>query len=279
MSYRSERYLGDAISVSITTVRPPDQAAIRQVSRLLGELQHLVGSDQVPSVLLPALRRLRTQIDWTEQVRRIRSVQRTTNAPGAAGATRDHVIHDIRGGALQVLTFQLPCVDLGLAERRDVAQIFYLARDHRKIMRNAVPDLDPEQSVRDRSTRLHHVALLIAKWQHAFLHIAEQKPVQVQVRTSFTGSVATRCRECSALDRVRYNLLNTALRNTNNGQVTLVILPVPAHQPDNLRFGVANRVSPAQQQVLQTHDGGHLHRLFAGGFTTGGTGQGNADLC
>jgi len=180
-------------------------------------------------VLLPALRRFRTQTDWTEQVRRIRSVQSTTNAPGATEANLDHVVHDIRGGALQVLTLQLPFVAMESAERRDVAQIFYLARDHRKIMRNALPDLDPEQSAQDWRTRLHNVDLLIEKWQHASLRIGAPTPVQVQVQTSFTGSVATRCREFSALDRVLYNLLTNALRNTTNGQVTLAILPVPAN--------------------------------------------------
>ncbi|MFP4437270.1 MAG: ATP-binding protein [Chloroflexaceae bacterium] len=274
-SYRTERYLGDDISVSITTFAPPDQAVIRRVYNLLGELRHLVEQYQDnPGAIFPALQQFSTQTDWKEQVRRIRSLQINADAPGAASANLDKVTHDIRGGALQTLSLQLQFVELGLVESRDVLQTFYLVRDHMKIMRNALPDLDPELYARDQGTRLHNVELLTEKWQYASLRGEDQQPVQVQVLTSFAGSVSERCLEFSALDRVLYNLMNNALRNTADGQVSLAILVLPTAHPDNLRFVVANRVSPEQQQTLQARYKGHLSDLFQGGFTTGGTGLG-----
>ncbi len=275
VSYRTERYLGDDISVSITNFAPSDQDIIRQVYRLLGELRQLVQQyEDVPNQIFPVLRQFSTQTDWKEQIQRIRSLQITTNASGATSANLDKVTHDIRGGALQTLVLQLQFVEQGMAESRDILQMFYLVRDHMKIMRNALPDLDPEKYARDRSTKLHNVDLLIEKWQNAFLHIQHQKTVQVQVLTSFAGGVSERCLEFSALDRVLYNLMNNALRNTTDGQVRLAILALPTDQPENLRFVIANRVSTEQQQTLQTHYNGDLSNLFQGGFTTQGIGLG-----
>lgn len=261
--------------MSITTFTAEAQTVIRDVYRILGEVRQIVQQyRETPEAGFAALRQLVTRARWDDLIYRVGFLNVVAQTSGADSAISDKVIHDLRGGALQALAIQLYFIAAGMTEPRDLVQMFYLVRDHMKIMRNALPDLDPEQYALDRSDKLHNVALLIEKWQDAALRVEARDLVHVQVMTNFDGSIATRCLEFSALDRVLYNLMNNALRHTTTNEIGLAMLPLPPDKATNLRFVVANRVSAEQQLRLREQYSDNLGNLFQGGFTTGGTGLG-----
>ncbi len=96
----------------------------------------------------------------------------------------------------------------------------------------------------------------------------------VHVDSAFHGHIAERCLEFAALDRVLYNLINNAVRHAADGEVGLALLPIPEAEPTELRIGVANRVTERQRAELRQLVGGELGRLFSGGLTIGGSGEG-----
>ena len=174
--------------------------------------------------------------------------------------------HDLRGGSLTGLVVQLELVRDGLLPASEGgARAFLLARDHLKMMRNAVRDLDPERFEADLVTKAHAVRLLRDKWSGV-----TYGPVRVRFTTDHQGAVAERCMEFAALDRVLYNLVNNAARFASSGVVDISL----RHVDGQLQFVVANEVDEAQQATLRDRFGSDLSQLFHGGFTTGGHGLG-----
>lgn len=275
-SLRMSRYLGDNFSVALARFAPADQQVARRLYAALQNVLAIVQANMdAPETCFAELRSFMNNVDW---LRLVHDAQQLGDArQQTAGVADDEllskVIHDIRGGGFQALSIQLQFLELGIAQNDDVHRLFFLARDHLKIMRNAVLDLDLLGYERDRSDNLHNIDLLTEKWQRAAYKLAGRAAV-VLVDSQFAGNVSERCLEFAALDRVLYNLMNNAVRNTADERVYLVILPVPAREPHDLRFVVFNMVGEAQQRVLRQQYGENLSALFRGGFTTGGTGLG-----
>jgi signal transduction histidine kinase len=271
-SRRTTRYLGDSLSIELAVLAPDDRQLAHDLYALLGDLYATVtpllsGSDGVGQQLAAFAQRS----GWNHRIRQLREFGRASRDAGVSQAVQ-MVIHDLRGGAVQALTLHFQLLDtdtLGDA----VTQIFLLTRDQLKIMRNAVVDLDPDGAARDRQERLHNVQLLTEKWHHA-IHGARDRRARIFADVRFAGSVSERCVEFAALDRALYNLINNATQHAADEHVFLTILPIPDGSPASLRFVVANRVTDEQQQRLVARGGEQLSWLFAGGFTTGGTGLG-----
>ncbi len=271
--YRTSRYQGDGISVTLDDFAEADRTTIRQLyATLQGLLDLFHGHLDQPEAGLTATRAFLDQHDWVQLVRQAQDL-------GSAAALRTNrellgqVLHDLRGGALQALSIQLQFASMGLAKPEDLLRLFFLTRDHLKIMRNAVRDVDVAGYEHDRAQKAHNIDLLIEKWQGATYRL-HGVAAQLAVDCRFDGTVSERCLEFAALDRVLYNLINNAARNTADGRVALAILPLGQRQPQHLRFVIANSISAKHQRLLQEHYGDELGELFRGGFTTGGTGQG-----
>ncbi|MEZ4380779.1 MAG: hypothetical protein R3A79_05500 [Nannocystaceae bacterium] len=185
--------------------------------------------------------------------------------------------HDIRGGSYNALALLLEVVEADEALPGELERVYLLVRDHMKIMRSAVHDLDPEATAADQEILHHRIELLREKWAGAEYTI-DGACARIDYRSSFDGSVADCCIEFAALDRVLYNLINNATRFTTDGAVYVRIDPLaeaPAVGPGNVRFAVLNRVSAGQRARLRERFGGDdLRELFVGGFTTGGHGVG-----
>jgi signal transduction histidine kinase len=152
-------------------------------------------------------------------------------------------------------------------------QMFFLTRDHLKIMRNAVRDVDLPGYEHDRAQKLHSIQLLIEKWQNAVYQLPDFT-ARVVLDCGFDGNVSERCLEFAALDRVLYNLINNAVRHSSDGNVYLSIHPCEQGHPRNLRFVVANRLDDTHRQTLHERFAERLTDLFRGGYTTGGAGIG-----
>lgn len=186
--------------------------------------------------------------------------------------------HDLRGGSLLALLMHVDLVQQGRGEPDDVQRIALLARDHLKIMRNAVPDLDPVAYDADLRSKAHPMALLREKWGAVRYRLASRE-VTVELDCPYDGTIAGCCLEFSTLDRIVYNLVNNAAEHTLDGRVRLVVMPIHEHERSDadgvlLRVAVINRLGSHQRDTLRRRFGGEPSGLFMGGFTTEGHGLG-----
>jgi len=90
--------------------------------------------------------------------------------------------------------------------------LFYLARDHRKIMRSLITDLDTETRKEDETEKYHSIELLLQKWKDA-IYRAMHGELNVNFQTSYDGYVAERCIEFAEVDRLFYLIANYALKS------------------------------------------------------------------
>lgn len=267
-SYRQLRYSGDAMGVALSAFTPADQELIRRLYTSIGDLQALLKQgEHDPEGTLAALPARCAALGWSALMSELRGL---TLAPEHGGPRASQVLHDLKGGALQALAVYTQFAAQGLAQPGEVSRMFFLARDQLKIMRNCVDGLDPEGSARDNASRDHAVELLIEKWANARHHLGEA-PAQIALHSTYSGPIAERCLEFAALDRVIYNLINNATRHSADGRVDLWITQAG---PADLRFAVANRVTPEQRHAVEARFPAGPGELFQGGFTTGGSGLG-----
>ena len=296
---RTARYGGGGMGVRMSDLAPDDEARIRALylalSSLLGELRLALripagdgaapggfsnGSPDVGDTSADEIHRAvevlqRTAEDprWIAAINGTRALRYPSTADSAseeAVTLQRQALHDVRSGALAALTLTLELIRMGGATTADVVRCFYLTRDHLKIMRNALEDIDAVARERDRGRHEHGSDLLFEKWSAATHRQAPDRWARVEVNSNYDGPVSRRCLEFSALDRVLYNLMNNAVRFTSDGVVELYLRSIG----DNLRFVVVNAASPEQQALLDQSQGDTLGNLFLGGFTTGGEGVG-----
>jgi hypothetical protein len=192
----------------------------------------------------------------------------------------ERTIHDLRGGAFQALSIHLELYH-DQDEGHGLHSIYFLLRDHLKIMRNGVCDLDPERFAADESPLDHDALLLVEKWSQAEF-LGATRPVQIKLDCRFTGTLCESCLEFSTLDRIIYNLMNNAAKYSCDGVVNFYMLPIPQAAPASVRFVFCNALEPSHRSKLEETFDGHLREIFRGGFTTGGNGLGLricADFC
>lgn len=186
------------------------------------------------------------------------------------------LLHDVRGGALSALLGLASILDdVPAPEARAQGHwqsVIWLARDHAKVMRLSVPDLDPEQRRLDEAERLHPVDDLVRKWDGA-RYGAPGAQVRLTVDSSLRGALAARCLEAATLDRISYNLLNNAARFSAGPEVA-ILMDEPRRGLG--RITVANLVEADQVAWLEEARVRHPHALFQSGVTRGGQGEGLA---
>lgn len=269
--YRSDRYSGADLGVSCRDLAEPDQRFVYLLYQGLTGL--LPYADPLP--------RMRSTVSVKDALVRVRWPELQGVIAVFGHATRDQdpprrvrqAVHDIKGGALTSLLFWLETLDPSADAAQTLSRGFFLVRDHLKIMRNCLHDLDPAGRRRDLEEKHHAVALLREKWSGA-IHRVERREAQVFFHGDFDGAISSRCMEFSTLDRVLYNLINNATRHAADARVDLFVLPTPPVDPRHLRFVVLNQTTPGQQALLRTRFPRSLNGLFQEGFTTVGTGVG-----
>lgn len=271
-TYRQERYQGDAMDVPLDAFEPEHRVLLQQMYALLVQLRQLSDPRQSQPSGMAEIQQVLREREWKRLLDGMRTVTLLPAAP-IDPLRASQVLHDLRGGALQAIVLLLGLVDLGLTNDQDLLRLWLLSRDHLKIFRNALAGIDPEGSALDQADNLHHIDLILEKWQQAIYALADAKAT-IHVDCAFDGYVAERCLEFAALDRILYNLINNAVRHSLDGEVALALLPLPAENPSQLRIGVANRLTEAQHLRLNQLVNGDPKRLFAGGLTIGGSGHG-----
>ena len=273
-NYRKGRYRGDDFCLAVEEFAARDRACIFDTYALLERLfavlkQHGAnGSDD-------ALAQIRHCIDGDEMQGLLGQIQGFGAATLAAREDELMVktIHDLRGGALSALLGQVQFAQYRPINETDARRLFFLTRDHLKIMRNALLGLDDPKRQADLTPKMHSVDLIAEKWQHALVHGAERQTL-LEVDCNYHGNIAECCVEFGALDRVLYNLVNNACRHTASSEVKLLIRSHPDEraEPDDLLFCVSNPVSAGDEQILAAR--GDLNKLFSPGESSTGSGYG-----
>jgi signal transduction histidine kinase len=146
--------------------------------------------------------------------------------------------------------------------------LFIAARDQMKMMRNVVADLDPVSRARDLSF-LPHSLFDVARAMRDFTGTVAGQRVVVDVDCPADAVIAESCVECSAIDRVAYNLLNNAVRYADGPTIDAWLITL-AH---DLRVVIANSVSAEQRATVAEVVASGAAPLF-GTFTTSGSGYG-----
>jgi glutathione S-transferase len=262
-NHRPDRYRADEQAVELSAFGPADAAVITSLYELLSELAGVVGADQDladPAPLLAFVARQELS-DFLHRLRRL----------GANHRESDHLaeaLHDIRGGAMTALFVQLSRLGR-VPYREEIARALAIyTRDHMKMIRNVVRDLDPAARARDLALLPHSLGDL-ARALREFTGVVGEEPVVVDLVCTVEGVVAESCVECAAVDRIAYNLLNNAVRYADRPAIAAWLLALES----DLRVVVANSVSAAQRAVLVDVFEKDPNALF-GSFTTSGSGYG-----
>ena len=234
---RTSRYRGEEQAVELEALPESDRALVRHLYETLQELASIVSG----VADLPALHAFSSRDDVADLVHRLRRLGERVDDDVLAAA-----VHDIRGGALTALFLQLararravPSDDLG----RSLA---IMARDHLKMMRSVVKDLDPDRRVRDLALRPHSLQELGQALREFTAEVGGER-VSIDLECDTAVDVTESCVECAAVDRAAYNLLNNAVRHTDRADVGVWLLTLGT----DLRVAFANHVSAERRAQLE----------------------------
>jgi hypothetical protein len=280
-NHRHDRFRGDAQRALLKDFDPDDRKLLgsiyQNLQTLLLDLRPWVGDDEPLRSALIRLGALR------EQVADDSAAFGRKTAQGRAASHILQIIHDLRGGALFTLLLRWEIFAAAPEKSAGLSPFFFLVRDHLKIMRNCVGDLDPARFQADSGAKDHGAELLVEKWSNADFY-GGIIPARIEFTCAYQGTVCESCLEFSTLDRIIYNLVNNAARYADDHLVRFYILPVPEGEPngpENLRFVIGNHVAPGHRETLNSALG-DLGQLFQSDFTTGGHGIGTqivGDFC
>jgi signal transduction histidine kinase len=266
-NYRKRRYLGDDLCLPVADFTEPDQTRIRQLYDFLEEMFALLEKEELSP---DKLARVTEFIGQQNVSALIGSVQAFGGESHRAQPSElmAKTIHDLRGGGLTLLLNRLQFAQMGELNAEIVRSLFFLTRDHLKIMRNALLGLDDLKREEDLLPKLHGIDFIVEKWKDAMLG-AHDRQIRLEVESYFNGNISECCVEFGALDRILYNLLNNACRHSSADSIRLTILPLPKDR--DLRFVLSNSVSAEQETRLATRE---LRDLFKPGVSTTGSGFG-----
>ena len=265
-NYRGNRYRGEEVALDLAAFATSDRELVVEMYEMLRELVALVGTDPEPGAdeagPVLALAERRGLGTFIARARLLGASEQDARVGKA--------IHDIRGGAFTALMLEVGRLSRRPHRKNLSRALFYLARDHMKMMRSVARDLDPEARARDVTFRPHALADL-ANALRGFPATVGDTPVSVNVTCHVEATIAESCVECGAIDRAAYNLLNNAVRHADRPVIDAALLPVEG----NLRVAIANAVSDEQRVALAPLLAalGTPGGLF-GGFSTTGSGYG-----
>lgn len=269
---RSQRYRGEDFDIALASLSGVDQAHVRVVYEFARTLHETwIGMRDDPD--WDALRKVVADVLRAPFADSAKAMGHDTMATCHDEARRHalgKVLHDLRGGALTPLQLYARMAEWD-TDPLHLRSAAFLARDQAKIMRNILPDLDPEVRRADEAEKPHFMQTVVEKWDGFQFERGALPPGHVRVACGYDGLLASCCLEASAVDRIVYNFVNNAMRFTTGDTIHLDIAPVGEHA---VRWVVANPIAPDQVAWLQQHTKGDLANLYRGGLTRGGTGVG-----
>ena len=266
---RQERYDGGGFTVSLNALAPEDVSLVlRLYQSLKGVYDLWLYMGLSPNY--PLLRTHLRQFCTTEFIMAARAIGVATYTLDQPAPELRKACHDLRGGALIPLVGYAKLIPRLPEDDNLVRKAVFLARDHAKMMRNILPDLDTAIRAADESLKLHSIREFVDKWHELTVEIGSKR-VKVLAQSDFECYITNRCLESSAVDRILYNYINNAIRFSAGEYVHLKVIPI---NNSLVRWVVENELTDTQNAWLQETLGDELHGLFQGGYTRGGQGIG-----
>lgn len=272
----AERFTYHSASVGLATLDDEDRVILSEVYRflqqLLARLETLRADD---ANACEELTRFVATLNYQDTFQSLETLGRGDRLAMLPAETAK-AFHDVRSGSLTAIALVLDLFRLGMAKDQHIDRLYLLCRDHLKIMRNCVIDLDLDGFEHDLTVSPHSVELLREKWGSVHYSIPGATAT-VDFESEFEGVVSSCCMEFAALDRALYNLINNATRFSADGRVRVSVDAMSPSGETDLRFSVHNAVSDSDaaklRQLLQEQES-ELSELFAGGITVDGNGLG-----
>ena len=259
-NHRVSRYRGEEQVVELVALAESDRTLVGSLYGTLQELAALVAQEPLDA---EALRAFAAREDVQGLVHQLGRLGRDVDDDVLAAA-----IHDIRGGALTALFVQLARVRRAVPHADLARSLSIMARDHMKMMRSVVKDLDPALRVRDLARRTHSLTELGQALQEFTGEVAGAR-VAIELTCDALADITESCVECAAVDRAAYNLLNNAVRHTDLPTIGVWLLTLGT----DVRIAFANHVSAETRDRLAPVLADDPAALF-GSFSTTGSGYG-----
>lgn len=266
---RKTRYDGGGFSVSINDFAPEDISLLIQVYQSVKSIYDLwlyMGEN-------PNYQLLRSQLDQfctRDFILKARSIGAATNRRDNSSLELRKACHDLNSGALNALVGYTKLISRLPEDDRLVRKAVFLARDHAKMMRNIILDLDRLTREADESLKLHRISEFVSKWNELVVEI-DSKEIKIVAESHFDCYITNRCLESSAIDRILYNYINNAMHYCAGESVYLNAIAV-----NNLlsRWTIENEITETQSAWLQENLSDRLLELFEFGYTRDGRGIG-----
>ena len=274
---RRDRFDGSGFSVTLSRFAQADIDLIRQtyevVKRAYGLWLHIRDAAHLSDTHHDDLlsQHILTELKDRRFLLSLRDLGSATYALGTPPQDVRSALHDIRGGALLALIGAAAADVRGeTIDSQELRTVILRARDHARIMRNAISDLHPVLRAIDAGIKTHTMLDFITKWARTIYRVGERK-VEVTTDCEYDGFVCHFDLESAALDRVIYNHVNNAARFSADDKVSIAVLPIG----DRLvRWVITNAIYPEHNLHLRESLGDDLGRLYSGGVTRGGHGIG-----
>ena len=250
---RNTRYDGDLLCIPLEELAARDQTLLRDLYKILSQLLYEIADERTGDAeKWAAVRRWTRQHDLDALFRDVRELghasrERTTSEELAKA------MHDVRGGALNALLGRLQLQERLPHDETQLRTLFVLARDHLKIMRNAITGLDDARRQADTKPKSHNMKLMVEKWHDSIVGPKwQERPVRMVVDCRYDGALTECCLESAAVDRIFYNLANNASRHAVGDHVEMTIFPVSQPPTECLRFVLSNEVNEEDAAFLRT---------------------------
>jgi len=266
---RTTRYDGGGFSVSINDFAPGDISILLQVYQSVKSIYDLwlyMGNN-------PNYQLLRSQLSLfctKDFILKARTIGIASNRLDNSSLELGKACHDLNSGALNALVGYAKLISRLPEDDKLVRKAVFLARDHAKMMRNILPDLDEPTRAADEIVKLHRISEFVNKWDELIVEI-DSRQIQIVAQSDFDCFITNRCLESSAIDRILYNYINNAMRFCAGESVHLNVIAINQFVS---RWIVTNPVTTTQSLWLQENLDNQLFGLFEGGYTRDGRGIG-----
>ena len=218
------RYVGDDLCVRLNQLASRDPGLLRDLyKRLSGLLGTIADTSTGDAEKWEGIQSWIDQHNLDVVIEEVREIGYTSHAQDS-GERLAKAMHDVRGGALSSLLGRLQLFGYLRTTPEGLNILFVQARNHLKIMRNAVVGLDEPRRQADTQPKAHAMQLMVDKWQESVVgpHWHE-RPIRMKIDCRYEGALTECCLESAAIDRIFYNLANNAARHATDDRLEMTI--------------------------------------------------------
>lgn len=266
---RSDRYDGSGYSVSLHEFAETDVSIIKTIYQQINQIYQrwLTIRNRTD---ISSIQQLIIDLNQSDFIDIAQKMGQETYKQRPDDPAIRKIIHDIKGGCLNSLIGYAHLLSKQPTNDLFIRKAVFLARDHGKMMRNALVDIDPDQRQLDEQAKIHSIQDYVEKLQDC-IYGNQDKPIQILIQCIYEGHISNRCMETSAIDRILYNYINNAARFAADSTVSVFIFPI---NDQFIRWVIVNSIDREQANWLADQFNSDLSPLFQEGITKGGHGIG-----